>query len=71
MSEEIEALRARILEADETGADPFEAVVKLMAVDKVFDIGIAALIRTTMDIVEHSRRRTATIEAMRYEAIAA
>lgn len=66
-----EELRARILEADETGADPFDDVVALMRQDKVFDIGIAALIRTTIDIVKHDQRRTATIEAMRIQAVTA
>lgn len=71
MSAEAEALRARILEADAAGRDPFDAVIALMAIDPVFDIGIAALLRTTIDIVQHSQRRTATIEAIRYEAMAA
>lgn len=67
----IDELRARILAADETGADPFEDVVQLMRLDPVFDIGISALIKTTMEIVEHSRRRTATIEAMRLQVVTA
>lgn len=58
-------LRQRILETDKAGGDPFDDVVQLMKIDPVFDIGIAALIRTTMDIVQHSQRRTATIEAIR------
>lgn len=66
-----EELRARIIATDEAGGDPFVDVVALMRVDKTFDIGIAALIKTTIDVVQHSQRRTATIEAMRVEAMAA
>lgn len=71
MKEEIEALRASILEAAAAGRDPFDAVVRLMALDPIFDIGIAALINTTIDIVQHSQRRTATIEAMRVAPLTA
>jgi hypothetical protein len=67
----IDELRARILAADETGADPFEDVIALMRIDPVFDIGISALIKTTMEIVEHAQRRTATIEAMRLQVVTA
>lgn len=66
-----EALRLRILATDEAGGDPFEDVVKLMKTDRCFDIGIAALINVTIDVVKSQRKRTATIEAIRYEAIAA
>lgn len=64
-------LRANVLAADEAGRDPFDEVVELMHCDPVFDIGIAALLRTTIDIVQHSQRRTAVMSAMRVEAMAA
>jgi hypothetical protein len=66
-----EELRARIIATDEAGGDPFDDVVALMKIDRTFDIGIAALIKTTIDVVQHAQRRTATIEAMRVEAMAA
>lgn len=66
-----EALRLRIIETDAAGGDPFYDVLALMKIDPVFDIGISTLLRTTMDVIEHKQRRTATIEAIRYEAMAA
>lgn len=71
MSAEVEALRARILDADQAGRDAFEDVIALMRLDPVFDIGISMLIKTTIEIVEHGKRRTATIEAMRIQAVTA
>lgn len=64
-------LRARILAADEAGTDPFNDVVQLMKIDPIFDIGMSILIRTTMAVIEHQQLRTATMTALRYEALAA
>lgn len=64
-------LRSNILAADKAGNDPFDAVVRLMAVDASYDIGIAALINVTIDVVKHEQKRTAVLSAMRVDAIAA
>jgi hypothetical protein len=67
----IEELRARILETDTAGGDAFYDVLELMKRDPIFDIGISILLKTTIDIVEHSQRRTAVMSELRIEAITA
>lgn len=64
-------VRSRILATDAAGGDPFYDVLELMRADPIYDIGISTLLKTTIDIVEHQQRKTATMEAMRYEALAA
>lgn len=64
-------IRARIVANDKAGKDTWQDVIELMTIDPAFDIGIAKLIQTTIDVVEHGQQRTATIEAIRYQAIAA
>jgi hypothetical protein len=66
-----EELRARIIATDKAGGDPYTDVLELMQIDESFDIGICILLETTMEIIQHRQRRTQTIEAIRYEAMAA
>ncbi len=64
-------IRARIVATDKAGGDPYNDILELMRIDTSFDIGICILLKTTIDIVQHQQKRTAVMDAIRYDAIAA
>ena len=68
-----EALRIRILAADAAGDTRMVGALadQLMAADKATNIAICSILELTMWAIDSRRKRTAVIEDIRYEAIAA
>ena len=66
-------LRARIIAADAAGDLRLVGALadQLMANDPATNIAVCSILELTMWAIESQRQRTATIEAIRYEAMAA
>jgi hypothetical protein len=73
MTAEAETLRQRLLDADHAGRkqEAADLAVKLMASDPAVNIAVCSILELTIWAVESAQKRTAVMDAIRYEAMAA